>query len=333
MLLFTSCNKNDTSKNSINEKVLKVVTGKASIEEIGSDSYYIGTVEASEQVPISFTVPGTIEKVYADEGQMVKRGQKLAELINTSFKSSLKLAQAQEKQAKDAYDRLSKVHEEGSLAEIKFVEIESKLQQAESMMQIAEKNLSDCLVKSPISGVVGRKNIEAGANVMPSSPIMTIFKIDQVMVKISVPENEIPNFKIGNKAKIRIPALGNFKSDGVIKELGMVANMISHTYDVKISVQNKGLKIRPGMVCNVYFENEKNQSLLSIPNNAILTDNSQKYVFILNSDNNTVRKQEIETGNFIGNNIVVKRGISQNDNIIIVGQQMLYNNAKVSVLR
>ncbi len=333
LLILSACGNNINDKRNENQKELKVLVTQPIIENSESGSYFIGTVEAAQSVPISFSMPGTVEKVYASEGQTVGRGQKLAELLDASFRSTLQMAESQEKQAKDAFERLSKVYRDGSLPEIKYIEIESKLQQAVSSRQIALKNLNDCIVKAPVSGVVGRKNIEPGSNVLPSTPIMTIFKIDEVFIKISIPENEISGIKKGTKANIKIAALDNKEFSGVISEIGMVANQLSHTYDVKILVRNPKRELMPGMVCNVLLDNNKKQGVLSVPNNVLISENPDKFVYVINKDNKTVRKQLVRTGNYVGNNIIIREGLVPEDRIVVVGQQMLYDNAKVKIVQ
>ena len=333
VVVFSACRNNINDNKMENTRELKVHATQPKIENSESDAYYIGTVEAAQAVPISFSNPGTVENVYAGEGQMVSRGQKLAKLLDASFKSTLQMAESQEKQAKDAYERLSKVYRDGSLPEIKYIEIESKLQQAVSSRQIALKNLNDCIIKSPLSGVVGRKNVEPGSNVVPSNPILTIFKIDEVYIKVSIPENEISAIRKGTKAMVRVAALDNKEFLGTINEIGMVANQISHTYDVKILVRNPKRELMPGMVCNVSLNNNKKENHISVPNNVIISENPDKFVYVINNDNKTVRKQLVRTGNYIGNNIIIREGLSPDDKIVVVGQQMLYDNARVKILQ
>jgi RND family efflux transporter MFP subunit len=333
LVLLASCGKIKEKNVDENQKVLKVILGQAKIEEANADSYYIGTVEASQTVPVSFSVPGAVEQVFVEEGQLVNKGQKIAELVSSSFKNSLQMAQSQEKQAKDAYDRLTKVYKEGSLPEIKYVEIESKLQQAVSSAQIAQKNVNDCIIKAPISGIVGRKDIEPGTNVMPSNPILSIYKIDDVLIKVAIPENEISSVKKGNKASIKIAALDNSEFNGTINEISMVANAVSHTYDAKILIRNNGFKIKPGMVCNVNLNNRTSKNVLSVPNSAIISEVDKKYVYVLNADGKTVSKKTVEIGNYTGNNIIIRNGITTEDKIVVVGQQLVYENANVTVIK
>ncbi len=334
LTLVAGCNReNGSPDRATGTKTLKVVTGTAAIDSSGMDNYYIGTAEASVETPASFATQGTVGNVFVAEGQIVGRGQVLATLVASSYENALKMAEAQEKQAKDAYDRLSKVYKDGSLPDIKFVEVESRLQQAVSARQIAGKNLDDCILRAPASGVVGKKNVEPGMNIIPANPVLTIFRIDEVYIKIPVPENEIPGIKKGEKAIVRIAALNNKEYEGVIKEIGVVADQVSHTFDVKVLVRNKGREIKPGMACNVYLGRNGGKGVLTVPYSAIVGTGGSCFVYVLNPDGRTVRKQPVTTGNYRNNRIVVRSGLNLNDRIIVEGQHYLYDNATVEVTK
>ncbi len=140
--ILASCGKSESQiKNLESSQAYSVLCQNVVGSESSTENYYIGTVEAEITVPVNFTGIGTVQKVYVSEGQFVSRGQTLAVLENSTAKNSMEIAESMEKQAKDAYNRLTKVYKEGSLPEIKYVEMESKLQQAVSGAQIAKKKL------------------------------------------------------------------------------------------------------------------------------------------------------------------------------------------------
>ena len=88
--------------------------------------------------------PQQAEPVKVDLGSRVRQGQLLAALDEVSMQNTYQAAKAALKQAEDAYQRMKELHEKGSLAEMKWVEVQSKLQQAQSMEAVARKNLTDC---------------------------------------------------------------------------------------------------------------------------------------------------------------------------------------------
>ena len=83
------------------------------------------------------------------------------------------------------------LHDNGSLPEATWVEIQSKVAQAKSQLEVARKNVNDCRLTAPVSGIVGKKLIGIGETALPSQAVVNILDISTVKVKVAVPEAEI----------------------------------------------------------------------------------------------------------------------------------------------
>jgi len=306
---------------------------KVELSKDEQSSYFVGIVEESISVPVSFLTIGQVDNVYVSEGQKVNKGQLLAELNNTTYLSMYQMSLAKEKQADDAFNRLSELYKKGSLPEIKYIEIQTGVEQAHSATQIALKNLNDCKLYAPISGIIGKRSIEPGSSVLPAISVFNLVKIDKVFVKVSIPENEISKIKIGQKAKITVAALDGEEFGGTIEERGVMANPLSHTYDIKIALSNQNEKLLPGMVSNVYLLNDCTSMNIVVPNNAIVSeDGNKKYVYVVDKSIKKAEKRQIILGGITNSGIIVKEGLSQGEVIIVEGCQKLYDKSPIHII-
>jgi RND family efflux transporter MFP subunit len=266
---------------------------------------------------------GTVEQVYVSEGQRVKKGQLLAALNTATAENSYQMMLVKQQQAQDAYDRLAKVHASGSLPDIKFVEIETGLQQAKAMTAVARKNLDDCQLYAPRDGVIASRSVEAGSSVLPGVSAFQLVSVDRVKVKIAVPENEIGQIAEGQTARVITPALDNAVFTGKIEMKGVLANAISHTYAVKIGIDNlvwaKHVSpLLPGMVCKVFLAGDAETAEIVVPNRTIqIAADGRKYVWI--ADGNVARRRFVETGGLNDSGVVVVEGLSAGDRLIVEG--------------
>jgi len=310
---------------------------KVKVQQIGTNSEnteqsYIGTIEESQSVSLSFLVSGTAEKVLADEGQFVKKGQLLAVLNGENYQNTLQMARAKEEQAQDAFNRMEPVYKKGSLPEIKYVEVKTGLEQARSAAAISQKNLRDCNLYAPESGIIGKKMIEPGMNVIPGNPVFQLVKIDKVKVKIPVPENEIAGIVKGQHAEITISALNNQQFEGKVIEIGVLSNSLSHTYMVKVELENPGKAMKPGMVCNVSLHNSSVSERIIVPMSAIqFGGDGSKYVFVADPRTHMALTRPVVTGSFASNGIMIKEGLSAGDLLIIEGYQKLNGNSTIQI--
>lgn len=184
---------------------------------------------------------------------------------------------------------------------------------------------------SPTNGYIGKRNFEPGMNSTPGITAFDLVKIEQVLVSVSVPENEISQIKKGQKATVEIAALGDELFLGVIEETGVVADFASHTYKVKIAVNNRELKLKPGMVGNVNLENNSNLKIPVVPLRAVLTDETDaKYVFIAGADNKAVKKY-VKLGKLLNDGVAITEGLNPNDRIIVEGNHKLAQNSQIKI--
>jgi len=291
---------------------------------------YNGGVIPSVKSPLSFLLPGTIVHLHADVGDFVKEGQLLAELDQTAYESAYQAAFAQQKQAEDAHNRLKKVYDKGSLPEIKWEEMISKLEQANSSAAIALKNLSNCRIIAPFDGVIGSKNLESGSNAVPGFTIFDLVSIKDVYVRISVPENEINKIKKNQTVSISIPALGSNTYEGKVEKIGVMADRLSKTYEVKVRIHNSEMEIKPGMLCDIELSVDDMNSSFTVPYQAVIKDKDDlNYVFLVNPQTKSAIKKQVKLGRFINNQVEITSGVSQGDILVISGQHKMDNKTKV----
>lgn len=344
VIILAGCKQEETAEriSTENKGAVKVETIIATESAMENNFTYSGTVAPSLRIPISFQLPGQVMKIYVEEGDQVRKGDLLAQLDKASVENAYLAAEAAQKQAQDAYERLKKVYDNGSLAEIKWEEIKSKVEQANSMAKISRQNLDNCSITAPTDGYIGSRNVEVGENILPNISILELVKIEEVFIKISVPEKEISWIEKGQTAQVVISAIGSESHSANVEKIGIIANPISKTYEVKLRLENPGFKIKPGMVCDVEMQKPDNKIGLSIPLKAIQRDNqgntfifkieegSEKgYVFRKDKKPQKVKKQAVEVGDFSNNEIQILSGLAAGEVIIVEGQHKLTDNSLV----
>ena len=288
---------------------------------------YVGIVEEKDATSVSFTTMGSIKKVYVREGQMVSEGDLLAEMDDTSAKSILEASRASKEQAEDALSRYSRLHDSGSLPEVKWVEIQSKVTQAESQYEIAKKNLDNCRLTAPCSGYIGKKFLNSGETALPSQTVVTILDISEVAIKVSVPEKEIGGISPDSPTSISVEAAGATLKGGRIDK-GVIADALTHTYEVRIRTANQGLKLLPGMVANVTFERSAATGT-TVPVASIQKKTDGSLFVWTVGDDSRARRRSVRTGAASGNRIAVAEGLAEGERIVTEGWQKLSEGTKV----
>ena len=335
MLLGSSCQQQGGKSST--KAPTRVKTQVVSPGMVDNAQTYVGIVEEREATAVSFTGMGIIKLMLVNEGQAVSRGQLLAEMDDTQARNLLSGAEAQMNQANDALQRYQMLHDNGSLPEVQWVEIQSKVAQAKSQLEMAKKNLADCRLTAPVSGIIGKKLIGAGETALPSQAVVNILDVSSVKVKVSVPEGDISAIHPTTPSTISVEAVGTTAKGGKI-EKGIEADALTHTYDIRINGANGNRKLLPGMVANVRFVSDGSQAIGSkmIPVTAVqkktvstsLQADGSLFVWTVGKDS-TAHRSTVTIGQTQGNYICVIDGLSIGDRIVTEGYQKLSEGTKV----
>ena len=317
----------------------RVKTQLVSPDMVDNAQTYVGIVEEREATAVSFTGMGVVKRMLVNEGQAVSKGQLIAEMDDTQARNLLSGAEAQMTQANDVLERYKMLHDNGSLPEVKWVEVQSKVAQAKSQLQVARKTLAlqvarktlaDCRLVAPVSGIIGKKMIGAGETAMPSQAVVSILDISTVKVKVAVPEAEVGGINASTPTNIKVEAINESYHGGQI-EKGVQADALTHTYDIRINVANGDRKLLPGMVANVRFVSDGSQAIGSkmIPVTAVQKKaDGSLFVWTVGKDS-TAHRSTVTIGQTQGNYVSVIDGLNIGDRIATEGYQKLSEGTKV----
>jgi len=307
----------------------RVKTQLVSSGKVDYAQTYVGIVEEREATAVSFTGMGVVKRMLVNEGQAVSRGQLIAEMDDTQARNLLAGAEAAMTQANDALERYKMLHDAGSLPEVQWVEIQSKVAQAKSQLEVAKKNLRDCRLVAPVGGIIGHKQVGAGETALPSQAVVSILDISTVKVRVAVPEAEIGSIHANTPTSIQVEAIGGSYQGGRI-EKSVQADALTHTYDIRINVPNGGRRLLPGMVANVRFLAGGSQTVgrMMVPVTSV-QKKSDGGLFVWTIDEkNTAHRTSVTTGATQGNYVVVV-GLDSGQRIVTEGYQKLSEGTRV----
>ena len=287
---------------------------------------YPGYLEEGQSVEMAFKHGGTLQQLNVKEGSAVRKGQTLACVSSPQLESTQRSAQATLEQAQDAYNRLKKVHDNGSLPEIKWREMVADLEKAQSALDLANAMLADNIIKAPFDGTVASLNTEVGENIAPLRPIMRLINTKGMTVRFSVPENEIAKVQLGDTAEIVIPALGDKCFSGKVIEKSMIASLVTHSYPVKVLVEQPDAALVPGMIGKVVLKADVSKGIV-VPANAVLINSKGKFVWVV--EDGCATRRQITLSGYSGNGVIVSEGLKIGDRVIVEGYQKVSEGMKI----
>lgn len=297
---------------------------------VGSTTSYIGTVKASKVGIISVKYPGKLEDIYVRKGDYVRTGDVVALIPSESVNTSLQTSKATYDYAKDAYDRIVRIKEDGAVTEQKFNEVLSQYFKAEANYNAAQNALEDCRLKAPYDGVIGEIYINEGESVSVGEAVAKIYDTGTLEVEISVPESEVSQMKEGEDFIIKVAALGDKTISAILNHIGIEASPISHSYTCTLSLTGDTKGLKPGMVCSTSLSDDGSDAIV-IPADAVHVDSDGRYVWIV--VDNVVEKRYVSVGGFAENGVVIDDGLYSGELIITEGAHKISSGMSVNTVR
>lgn len=333
----TSCEQSEKVKAKIKQDVsalhktqdadpipVKVMT--VCLSDIDANASYVGRVEPSKSTVVLNPFPGTLAEFNAVKGRKVAKDAVIAKINSESLQSAYDIAKAALDQAEDAFDRVEKIYGNGSVTEVKMVEIRTKLEQARAAERSARQALEDCSVKAPFSGVIGEVYCQKGEQLSAAAPLVQILDVESIEIHFSVPESEYSDIAVGAKAEIEIPALKKTVG-GTVAVKGISASALSHAYDFTLKNISDSRSLMPGMVCKVRVGREGEGAII-IPATAVLTDMEGRYIWGVTPDDE-VCKTYVTIGGYSGQGVVIAEGLQEGDRVIVEGSRKVSTGMKV----
>jgi RND family efflux transporter MFP subunit len=317
------------------------------------------TLEALEEVVLYPRVTGRLEKYLVEEGQILKKGQVIAELDHrdvdaqiNSIEAQIAVSQAQLASARATHtnaaserDRYRKLVEEGYATtqqlddkETAYLQSEANvklynatIQQYRSSLEKEKVNLSEYVIKSPIEGrVLDDYSLTPGEMITPSTAIAQVGKTGSLKAVIKAPESRAVNFTEGMKAVLTVDSLGDKKFEGKITLVSPSVDTSTRTTKVEVIVDNSEGMLKPGMFAEVFIVEKEKENALAIPAEAIIGTGGTFHLLVVQDDQ--VKQVDFNAGIVTDDLVEVLDGLEEGQKVVVSGGNLLKDNDKVAVI-
>ncbi len=184
-------------------------------------------------------------------------------------------------------------------------------------------------VKSDAKGVVARIILNPGASVNPNSPIMNLIDIDTVKVVVAVDEKKIRFIGMGQNARVTLEAYPGEIFAARVTNISPIANPVSRTVDVELSIPNPNHRIKPGMYVEVEWVISTRAATV-VPLGAVVDRGGQKYVFLV--ADGRAKMNPVSVGAVAGDVIEILSGLKGDEQVITTGAGQLNDKDKIKIV-
>ncbi|MDD5064376.1 MAG: efflux RND transporter periplasmic adaptor subunit [Phycisphaerae bacterium] len=315
-----------------------------------------GWIKANQLVDIASKVPGRVEslsvisnegaQVNLEEGVEVQKGQQLASIDHDVYLvevaaagANLKAAEVEIADAEREKKRMVALYEGGSAteqskdkAETSAAMAAARLSSARANLELAEINLRESAITSPIDGIVTAKYIDVGNLIKAGDRIVTVADMKTVKLIVAAAERYGEQVLVGMPVRIKVDALPEKVFTAKVYSVYPVLDEQTHTMQIEIRMDNGELLLKPGMFARVILITERKDDVVVISRDVVLGGRiDEPYVYVV--EDGTAHKRFVKIGIKQADSCEITDGLKTSEMLVVNGMNYLTDGMKVEVVR
>lgn len=303
---------------------------------------YAGEVRGRYESQLSFQVGGKLIKRNVELGSAVQAGELLMQLdpqdfnqMDNSNAAQLAAAQAQLTLAENNLNRYRQLYAQAAVSRAQLDQYQSAydiaraaVRQTAAQYEQGANKLDYTRLYADQPGVIAAVNAETGQVVSAGQSVLTLVRDGQREIEINIPENRLQEFRDVSPCKATFWALPGVSVDGAIREIAPMANAITRTYKVRVTLVNPPPEVKLGMTAAVTITGAGQQAAaIAIPRSALYQTGDVPGVWVIKNDTVTWRPVTVGVGN--NDTIPVLTGLQPGETIVTAGVHKLREGQKV----
>lgn len=329
-LVTISCN----SSHQTNEEETKFLVTSPLLKDTLITRNYVCQIRSKQHIELRALESGYLQNIYVDEGQFVKKGQLMFQIMPAIYEAELQKAQAEAKFAEIEYQNTKQLSDKKVVSPNELALARAKFDKANAEYTLAKTRLQFTQIRAPFDGIMDHFQVRLGSLVNDGDLLTTLSDNSELWVYFNVPEAEYLNYKTQvteeNLQKVNLMMANNqrFNYPGVVKTIEADFNNETGNIAFRATFPNpKGL-LRHGETGNIEMPIPLKNVLL-IPQKATFEILEKRYVFVVDKDN-IVHSREINIEAEMPDLYIVKSGINANERILLEGIRKVKDNDKIT---
>jgi RND family efflux transporter MFP subunit len=281
-----------------------------------------GRLDGEDYVDVSPEGVGVVEQVFVSLGQVVSKGQPMAQLNAAAAHEQLKGLETQYKFVKETFEKQQRLWDQKIGSEMQYLQAKTSKEQVEAQLASTRKQIDMLTIKAPISGTVEEVNIKVGQMASAASPIppFRVMNFSSLKVKAEVAEGYAQKVNVGDNVQVLFPDL-NREITAKITAASRYISPSNRTFNVEVRLHPDKNGFKANMVAILKINDYSADKALVIPINYIQSDPQGNFVYLTvkNSSQSVAKKVFVEQGQSYNGMIEITKGLKAGDKIITSG--------------
>lgn len=303
-------------------------------------------VDARQAVDIVAVVPGVVVSLDVEQGDTVKKGERLAKIQREELNLGVQAASSAVGRLQQEVDRLKPLLDKGVISRQMYDEARYRLEEARGEQRRARVAVGDTRVTTPMDGVVAMRAVNLGQQVATGTPLFRVVDPAELIVVVNLPETALGDVFEGQSSYITSEALDDARFPATVERISPVVDPRTGTIRVTLRIDEAedviteeekqpeeaappARQLRPGMFVKTYIVTSERENALVVPRRAVTYLDDRAMIFVVESG--VAIRKPVVTGIAEGSLIELREGVSSGDSVIVLGQDGLKDGTPVDV--
>ncbi len=311
----------------------RVIPVAVAVAELGTAARTVsasGAVEPLRTVAINSQLGGALLSVNVEEGSRVSAGTVLARIDSRELSAQLAAAEAALEAASRAADRAQQLFDQQIITAAEYERDMTAASAARASRDQLRTRIGYATVRSPIAGVVLRKQVERGDVVSANTELFTVADVSVLVVRVPVSELDVTGLDVGDEVEVRLDALPGRRIAGRIRRIFPSADTLTRLVPVEVELRGAATRdVRPGFLARAVFSLDPRGNVLLVPASAVVDAAAGAAVFRVKDG--TASRTSVRRGDTYQGRVEILSGIAAGDTIVIAGNTELRDGASVRI--
>jgi RND family efflux transporter MFP subunit len=304
--------------------------------------YLPGSIRSRTESVVASEVAGLVVSLDVNEGDRVRKGAPLAHLRTASLELELQAVNGQLKEASARLDlaesklaRSRRLFEDEVVSQdalddafSEFTAWQGRVDQTTALVRQLELDLRRCVIAAPFGGAVVSKRTDVGQWIIAGGPVVEMVGLEDLEVRVEVPEKYFAELRAGAEAAVEIGALGGIRVAGELDRVVPRADLQARSFPVFIRLVDPDPRIGVGMLARAGLPVGESYLAVLAPKDAVVRQGAQEMVYRI-TDDNTVEPMPVRTEQGIGDWLVVQGALQAGDRLVTRGNERLQPGQQV----
>lgn len=329
LLCLASCSEKEKKELRINYLATRPISVDTSIVR-----NYVCQIHAISHIEVRALEKGYLQKIFVDEGQLIKQGQLMFQILPIQYQAELQKAEAEANFAEVEYKNTKALADSNIVSKNELALAKAKFDKAKAELSLAQVHLGFTEIRAPFNGIMDHFQVRLGSLVNEGDLLTTLSDNSKMWVYFNVPEAEYLDYKsktsAENLANVSLLMANRkvFKYPGVVQTIEADFNNQTGNIAFRATFPNPNGLLRHGETGNIQMVLPLSDALI-IPQKATFEVLEKKYVYVLDK-NNVVKSRPVTIAAELPDLYVIKGGLKADEKILLEGLRTVKENEAIS---